>query len=391
MKQTLKRRIIGRLIVGIGILAALLVVPVAFSSSAQAAPPPNTMNFQGRLADSSGAAVADGLYNIRFRIYNVDSGGTALWTEVRETSNRVQVTNGLFSTQLGEVNPLTSNIFNATNLYFEITMATPATANCDTASCASWESPMTPRNKLATSAYAFNTWRLNGYTSSDFASASGSANYIQNQSASPQAASFYVSGSGQVGGTFTADGATAINNTLQVRSSSATAFRVQDAAGSNSFFTVDAINNKVVIGSPSTSILEAFLVLDNYDSMPDPSGGQEGSMYYNTASNSFRCYEYGVWKNCDSNTKGRATSQTSNYTAKHGDFVIANSTGGSFTITLPAPKNGSTISVKKVNAGNDVSVVVTGGGQIDNLTTVLLQSQWVSQDFYSDGTQWYRV
>ncbi|MEO5690606.1 MAG: hypothetical protein ABIQ64_00265, partial [Candidatus Saccharimonadales bacterium] len=68
-------------------------------SSVSAAP--TTMNFQGRLADASGVTRPDGLYNMQFRLYTVSSGGTATWTETRETTNRVQVTNGLFAVQLG--------------------------------------------------------------------------------------------------------------------------------------------------------------------------------------------------------------------------------------------------------------------------------------------------
>ncbi len=45
---------------------------------------------------------------------------------------------------------------------------------------------------------------LDGQHASAFAPASGSGNYIQNQSASAQAASFWVSGTGRVGGDFTA-------------------------------------------------------------------------------------------------------------------------------------------------------------------------------------------
>ncbi|MDD3190973.1 MAG: hypothetical protein PHI66_04780, partial [Candidatus Pacebacteria bacterium] len=38
-------------------------------------------NYQGKLTDSSGLAVADGAYDITFKIYDQAGGGTALWTE----------------------------------------------------------------------------------------------------------------------------------------------------------------------------------------------------------------------------------------------------------------------------------------------------------------------
>lgn len=185
--------------VGISTIA-LFVCLLIISPTASATP--STMNFQGRLTSPSGNIVVDGQYNMRFSIYSTSSGGTALWTETRQTTSRVPVTNGLFSVQLGAVNPLVPELFNNTDLYFEITMATPGTATCPTAGCAAWESPMSPRNKLATSAYAFNSARLNGKSDTDFAAASGSSSYIQNTT-SPQTANFNVTGNGRVGGTFT--------------------------------------------------------------------------------------------------------------------------------------------------------------------------------------------
>lgn len=190
------------------VFATFLVLVATLALTAQfayAAPPPNTMNFQGRLRDDTGNIMADGQYNMQFRIYTVSSGGTAVWTESRTGANRVQLTNGLFSIQLGEVTPLPASLFDNTNLYFEITMATPATAT--TSGAPTWESPMTPRNKLATSAYAFNAAMLNGKTDADFAAASGSASYIQNTT-DPQVASFNVSGTGRVGTSLTVGSAT---------------------------------------------------------------------------------------------------------------------------------------------------------------------------------------
>ncbi len=127
------------------------------------------MNFQGRLTNSSGVAMSDGLYNMTFRIYDAATAGTLQWSEVREVANRVQVTNGLFSTQLGDVTSLPPSIFTNQNLYFEIELPSPATATCSTTACASYsEGPMTARSKLATSAYAFNADQLDGIDSSGF-------------------------------------------------------------------------------------------------------------------------------------------------------------------------------------------------------------------------------
>lgn len=189
MRISIKNTFIVGLLVG--------ALGLVYSSHVQAAP--TLMNFQGRLRTSDGNNVADGLYNIKFAIYSATSGGTALWSETRQTTTRVQVTGGLFSTQLGMATALPASVFNTDTLYFETTMATPATATCSTLNCASWETPMTPRHRLASSAYAMNSETLDGKDSTEFASASGSNSYIQNTT-SPQSASFNVTGKGTIGG-----------------------------------------------------------------------------------------------------------------------------------------------------------------------------------------------
>jgi hypothetical protein len=58
---------------------------------------PKTLNYQGVLTDGSEVAVPDGSYNLTFAIYDVPSGGTALWTEAQP----VVVNKGIFSAILG--------------------------------------------------------------------------------------------------------------------------------------------------------------------------------------------------------------------------------------------------------------------------------------------------
>jgi len=157
------------------------------------------MNFQGRLTNASGNPLANGTYNMKFRIMDAPTGGSVLWTEQRANSatTGVTVTNGIFSVQLGDVTALAPSLFNGAGpLYFEVELPTPATATCTGASCEVYtEGAMTPRNKLGASAYAFNSDTLDGLDSTAFAAATGSENYIQNGS-SPQTANFNVTGTG---------------------------------------------------------------------------------------------------------------------------------------------------------------------------------------------------
>lgn len=179
---------------------------------------PYKINYQGRLTDASGTAKPNGQYNMKFRIFSVLSGGSAIWTEVRETTNRVTVTNGQFAVQLGDITALTPSVFTSQPLYFEVELPTPATATCSTAACGVYtEGAMTPRQPIAASAYAMNSDTLDGYDSGEFAQLSANM-------------------------TFTA------SNLLKNSSNSSGAFAVSNAANT-ALFAVDTSASTVTIGN----------------------------------------------------------------------------------------------------------------------------------------------
>lgn len=270
---------------------SIFLIPLAiFLFAPQTSAAPTTMNFQGRLADSSGNIMPNGLYNMQFRLFTVASGGAATWTETRETTNRVQVTNGLFSVQLGAVTPLSASLFSGNDVYFEITLPTPGTATCGTASCASWESAMTPRHKMATSAYAFqaeNANTLDGLDSGAFAQLSTN---------------------------------NAFTGTSSITTASANAFTVGNASN---LFRVDTSASQVVIGTSDTT--GSVLVLDTKTDAGDPTG-TNGAMYYSSNSGKFRCYQAGTWADCIT-SPGGATLQSA-----------YNASGTPATITTTAAK-----------------------------------------------------
>lgn len=63
---------------------------------------PHLIRFQGKVTDKAGAPL-NGAYNITFRIYDAQDGGSLLWSE---TQASVPVNNGIFTTLLGNVNAL---------------------------------------------------------------------------------------------------------------------------------------------------------------------------------------------------------------------------------------------------------------------------------------------
>ncbi len=148
--------------VNILLLSALCVVLClgAFANSVSAEPS-YTINYQGKLTDNSGMAVADGTYNMRFWLIDHPSNSTttADWTESRTGGNKVTVTNGLFSVMLGSVTPLTSVDFNQT-LYLAVEIGGSGSP--------AWDGEMSPRKILGTVPSAFEAKRLGGVASSSF-------------------------------------------------------------------------------------------------------------------------------------------------------------------------------------------------------------------------------
>ncbi len=98
-----------------GILCAILLLLTAVATKiapqTASAAPNSVLNFQGRLLDDNGNLVPDGFYNIEFKIYDVSTSGSALWTETYYDSNgatagndnRLRVVNGYFSVSLGSI------------------------------------------------------------------------------------------------------------------------------------------------------------------------------------------------------------------------------------------------------------------------------------------------
>ncbi len=167
-----------------GVILSSLIILLFISPSASAAQSiPYKINFQGRLTNSAGMVVPDGLYNIKFSIFNALSGGTQQWQEFRQTTNRVQITNGLFDVRFGDVTALSPALFNsATQLYLEVELPTPATATCTTAGCASFtEGPLSPRQPIAASPYAFNADTVDGIDGSSLARSDQANTFSGNQ------------------------------------------------------------------------------------------------------------------------------------------------------------------------------------------------------------------
>jgi hypothetical protein len=97
---------------------------------------PLLLSYQGKVTDTAGRPVPNGLYAVTFSMYAESTGGTAFWTELQN----VQARSGLFNVLLGSVAPITYVPWDG-NCYLELQVhPDPA---------------MTPRTRIASVAYAY--------------------------------------------------------------------------------------------------------------------------------------------------------------------------------------------------------------------------------------------
>jgi hypothetical protein len=115
-----------------GILLVAAVQPVQATM-------PSTLSYQGVLQDGAGNPVPDGNYSLTFRIYNIATGGTALWAE----NQTLAVQDGILNAVLG--NTTTLNLPFNVKYWLGISVAA--------------EAELTPRVELTASPYAMRAAR----------------------------------------------------------------------------------------------------------------------------------------------------------------------------------------------------------------------------------------
>lgn len=100
---------------------------------------PNTIVYQGRLADTSGAPITTSV-SVGFAVYNATSEGTALWSA---TKSFTPDANGIFTVELG---PFGDTVFTGDKLYMGIKVGT--------------DPEMMPRQVLTSAPYSFQSLTL---------------------------------------------------------------------------------------------------------------------------------------------------------------------------------------------------------------------------------------
>jgi hypothetical protein len=162
---------------GLLALCVALTTTLLFADASRALTGVNkTIAFQGRLQYASGGVVADGNYNIQFKIYQDGAGtaagnpgGTLKWTESYVNNggtSGVQVKNGYLSVNLGSVNAFGTSVdWNQDTLWLSMNIAGSAAActTFGTAPCAA-DGEMLPMQRMTAVPQALNSNAVGGKT-----------------------------------------------------------------------------------------------------------------------------------------------------------------------------------------------------------------------------------
>jgi len=89
-----------------------------------------------------------------------------------------------------------------------------------------------------------------------------------------------------------------------------------------------------------------------------------------------------------------STSKTAAYTIDGSDYlVLADSTAGSFSITLPLVEKhkGQKFVIKQIGSANTVTIDGDGTETIDGALTQAITTQYDFMGIISDGTEWWII
>lgn len=98
-----------------------------------------------------------------------------------------------------------------------------------------------------------------------------------------------------------------------------------------------------------------------------------------------------IWLQLNYLLNAPVVTVTTAYQATLKDSVIL--INGNITVTLPTAQAGinKRITCKAINAGGGTRTVSGNGSNIDGAATWTTTTQYVAQDFVSDGAQWWAV
>ncbi len=179
----MRRGILGFFLCALLGVIGSLGLPSSHASAAVGINP--TLTFQGKIVNANGTNVADGNYNMEFKIYQDGNssgvGSTLKWTEDYLVGGTpVTVTNGTFSVQLGSLTSFGASVdWNQSVLWLSMQLGNTSTCTITTTfqSNCGGDGEMTPYIRLTASPYALNADKLDGIDSASFAQLTASQTF----------------------------------------------------------------------------------------------------------------------------------------------------------------------------------------------------------------------
>ncbi|HEY1201246.1 MAG TPA: hypothetical protein VGE79_09710 [Niastella sp.] len=252
-------------------------------------------------------------------------------------------------------------------------------------------------------------------TSTDIGAAplTGSGNYIQNQNTSAQSANMWINGAVSAP-VFSSNQTTGVVNILGGLSGGNQGGRIDLYGGTNA-----SVPGVILFrtGKGTGTQPERMRIKDNgymFFNSPgslypytfgDPDqGGYQLNLFPSTANkvvsliattgtNSIGHLHFSGYPTTITGGVGYSIVSTSaaSITLDTTQRTLLVNTTGTATVTLPAAINnsGREYTIKKISAaGNNVTINVSGGGNIDGSTSFILQTQYAAITVQSDGSQW---
>ena len=213
---------------GVSIYLMLLLLLMLFISDVSFAQIPEHLSVQAKVAKKDGT-ILNGSYPVTFRIYEADSGGTALWSEAQT----VTISQGILDTVLG-----TSTAFTE-----DMTFHAPYWLSIEIGS----DGEMTPRIRLTGAPYALNAKKVGNISATQIV-----RNDIDNTLAGALIVSGALAGNGNVTiGDAAADTLT-INSATTTLANAATLNLAADTSALNiesGLLNIDTTNDRIGIGT----------------------------------------------------------------------------------------------------------------------------------------------
>ena len=317
------------------VLFAPLLLSIFLGSATQAAFNPE-LNYQGKLTDTSGDAVSDGDYNFKFQLCTDSACASSVWSETRETTNKVTVTSGIFSVLLGDVTSIASVDFNQ-ELWLEVQVG-------GTGSSPTYET-LTPRKKLGAVAAAFEADKLDGIDSGSFvrSDAADTVSGLLTITADP-------TGSGVGAGSFYINPASAdADETL-----------LGVALGGSERLRLDEDGDLVIAGDLTVTGGELFLT-----GISSSSSTTEGTIYYDTDDDNLYVYTSAGF--VDLTSQGSSDWQTTSN--------VVNLVTSTDTVTIGSASNLGKLAVD--GDANEIQLLIQGNSTQTSNLVVFEQSAGV--------------